>query len=133
MVLIACKNFKDRIDPRLKIEISGNWGNGSNNHKAIAKIYLSDDGYAFTHQEILDIIKLHIDADLLNTKMIHDDRFDTGNVDKSEDSFIKKIQTMVNKAYGVTSIHFAKDEQITPTRSHQIKTGGISNGKTTTS
>ena len=98
---MARKNLIEEIKPVLYIANIGNWNYKNTsppvNTKHVANVKLGNDNFCFTHQEILDIIDLHINADMLNTLYINSPYINTGEVKAAECSLIEKIKEKIKE------------------------------------
>jgi predicted nuclease of restriction endonuclease-like RecB superfamily len=91
---MAKKNKMEDIDIGAEIEYTGNWNRKNGEYvsgKAICISRIGKDKIVFTHDELLNLIGKHIEADNYNIKMINDSEIDTGVITKAEVSFRNKL------------------------------------------
>jgi len=91
------KEYRDTVET--EIVYNGNWNRNNEETpvytKAIAVVTIKDifdtNTFVFTHDEILEILDVHIKADLENIKMIKNKDINTGVITKIEKSLKEKI------------------------------------------
>ena len=96
------KNNREHIELSVEINYNGNWNRKYPNlpivyGKPISIIYLDNDNFVWTHDEIIKLIDCYLQADKESIEMINNKNINTGNITKSEISFKDKLLNFLNK------------------------------------
>jgi hypothetical protein len=92
---MARKNNEKNVAIESRIIYTGNWNRNDKDNpvwgKAICMVTIGEDDYVFQHDELGEMIQMHVKADEENIKMINNKNCDTGNITKPERTFKEKL------------------------------------------